>query len=270
MNRLIYAALLLLLQASVSAQTEIDLRADHGATLTVFTADGARNAGTGIIVIPGGAYGFLAFKEEGLDIARAFAQRGITAFVLKYRLPAGVKGLGKSTIPLDDARQAMRYVRQHARQYHIDTARIGVIGFSAGGHLAATLGTITTGDEQPKFMVLVYPVISMENNLTHGGSRINLLGQNPSDSLVKRFSAEQQVTAQTPPTYLTHTSDDQIVSVYNSIAMYQALMKNNVDAELHLYPRGDHGFIQRLPVDEWLNPILLFLHKEKMLPETKQ
>lgn len=243
-------------------------------TLTIFTPQKEKVTGAAILVIPGGAYAFLAMQEEGLDIGRAFADRGITAFVLKYRLPNDATMRDKSFGPLTDAQQAIKYVREHAAEFHIDSTKVGVIGFSAGGHLAATLGTHydtclvdnpNHTNLRPDFMILVYPVISMDEQLTHPGSRISLLGEKPAAATVNYFSSEKQVRADTPPTYITHTGDDAVVSVYNSMVFYNSLLQHKVDAELHLYPKGDHGFIQRLPINEWLDPMLLFLKKQGFL-----
>jgi acetyl esterase/lipase len=226
--------------------------------------------GTAVLVIPGGGYEFLATDTEGMPIAKAFAERGIAAFVLRYRLPATDSTENKSNGPLMDAQQAMKMIKEGAKQWGFDPNSVGVIGFSAGGHLAAMLGTQfnkslidkpASTSLRPAFMILVYPVISMEENLTHMGSRINLLGEKPTAEQVKWFSPEQNISWQTPPTYLTHTADDGIVSVQNSIVMYQALIKEKIKAELHLYPEGNHGFIQRLPVAEWIDPMILFIKK---------
>jgi acetyl esterase/lipase len=264
---------------NAAAQQVISLYpSGHDASLTVFTPASGTASRTAVMVIPGGAYAFLAIEEEGMAIGKAFAEKGITAFVLTYRLPAAAMGDERSRVSLADAQRGLQCIRARAQQYNLDTGRVGVIGFSAGGHLAAMLAThsdtsflspATKGNLRPDFAVLVYPVITMDTALTHMGSRINLIGEHPSAEQIAFYSAEKNITARTPPTYITHTGDDGIVSVDNSIVMYEALRAKNVDAELHLYPRGDHGFIQRLPVDEWLSPILLFLRKEKMLPETK-
>jgi acetyl esterase/lipase len=248
---------LIVLVQSASAQQVIAL--SEGSSLTVYLPAKEKVTGTAVLVIPGGAYAFRATSTEGTPIAKAFAERGVAAFVLKYRLPGEVKTGDKSIGPLQDGQQALKLIRQRAGEYGIKANKTGVIGFSAGGHLAAMLATRSA--ERPDFAVLVYPVISMKKDLTHAGSREYLLGTNPSDSLVNAFSAEMLVTAKTPPVYLTHTADDSIVSVKNSIAMYQALISKSVDAELHLYPKGDHGFIQRLPVNEWIDPMLLFMKK---------
>lgn len=170
-----------------------------------------------------------------------------------------------------DAQQSIKLVRTNASIWKIDPNKIGVIGYSAGGHLASTLAThfkksyIPNNENislRPDFVILVYPVISMKNSLTHIGSRNNLLGREASQVDIELFSNELQVDENTPPTYLTHTGDDSIVDVNNSIVFYQALQRNRIDAELHLYPKGDHGFTQRLPVNEWLSPMLAFIKKE--------
>lgn len=229
------------------------------------------STGTSILICPGGAYTFLAYQEEGISIARAFAAKGITAFVLKYRLPKKSTMIEKSIGPLMDAQQALKVIRTNSKKWQLNPDRLGVIGFSAGGHLASTLGThfkkdyIPNEDKcnlRPDFMILIYPVISMIDSITHTGSKISLLGMDPSKEMVENFSNELQVTSATPPTYISHCGDDKTVDVSNSIVFYQALLKKGIDAELHLFPKGDHGFIQRLQVNEWLTPILEFLNKE--------
>ena len=240
-------------------------------TLEMYLPVSGNISGTSVIIFPGGAYAFLAYSEEGTIIAKAFAERGITTFVVKYRLPKNQTMIDKSLGPLMDAQKAIQLVRSKALQWNLDPKKIGIIGYSAGGHLASTLGThfnksyILNPENinlRPDFMILVYPVISMEDNLTHMGSRISLLGMEPSKDRVELFSNELQVTGDTPPTYLTHSGDDNLVDVNNSIVFYQALQKKGVDAELHLFPKGNHGFTQRLPVNEWLEPMLRFMKKE--------
>lgn len=240
-------------------------------SLTLYLPIKEKATGTAILVIPGGAYGFLAIQEEGTAIGKVFAESGIAAFVLKYRLPKRETMRDKSFGPLMDAQQAMKTIRSNATNWNLNPAKVGVIGYSAGGHLASTLGThysksyIPNKDNiglRPDFMIQVYPVITMNDQLTHMGSKINLLGMEPSKEKVDLFSNELQVTKDTPPTYLTHCADDQVVDVNNSIVFYQALKKNKVDAELHLFPKGNHGFTQRLPINEWLDPMLLFMKKE--------
>lgn len=242
-------------------------------TLECFLPAKDKANGTAIIIFPGGAYTFLAYTEEGTDIAKSFVQKGFAAFVVKYRLPEAAKS-NNSFVPIMDGQQAIKLVRSKAHDWNFDIKKIGVIGYSAGGHLASTLGThfntnyIPNKENisvRPDFMILVYPVISMQDQLTHVGSRVSLLGTQPTREKIDLYSNELQVTKDTPPTYLTHTGDDSIVDVNNSIVFYQALQKNGVDAELHLFPKGNHGFTQRLPVNEWMEPMLSFLKREGML-----
>lgn len=254
--------------------TIVKLSKEGQPTLEVYLPTKEKSTKTAVIIFPGGAYTFLAYDEEGVLIAKSFAERGITAFVVRYRLPKNQTMRDKSFGPLMDAQQAIKVVRSKAVSWGIDPKRIGVIGYSAGGHLASTLGThfdksyIPNQEHislRPDFMILVYPVISMEDSLTHIASRISLLGMEPSIEKVRFFSNELQVKKETPPTYLTHCGDDQIVDVNNSIIFYQALQKKAVDAELHLFSKGNHGFTQRMSVGQWIEPMLEFLKREGML-----
>lgn len=247
-----------------------NLVVDERPTLQIYLSSKEAANGTSVIIFPGGAYSFLAYAEEGTAIAKAFVQRGIAAFIVKYRLPKNQTMQNKSFGPLMDAQQAIKLIRSKASSWGIDPKKIGVIGYSAGGHLASTLGThfdqsyIPNPENislRPDFMILVYPVISMADSLTHMGSRISLLGMEPSKERVRLFSNELRVTKDTPPTYLTHAGDDALVDVNNSIVFYQALQQKGVDAEMHLFPKGNHGFTQKLPVNEWMDPMLLFLKK---------
>ncbi|MBZ4034014.1 alpha/beta hydrolase [Flavobacterium sp. 17A] len=206
---------------------------------------------TAVIICPGGGYTHLAFDKEGTKVAEWFNSLGITAFVLKYRMPTDITMKNKNVGPLQDAQEAIRYVRQNASKWNIDPKKIGILGFSAGGHLAATASTHYDDkvyesaykvSARPDFSLLIYPVISMENNITHKGSQTNLLGNNPSQELINSFSNEKKVTSQTPPTFLIHATDDTVVIPENSINYYLALKKNGVTAELHLYEKGGHGF----------------------------
>lgn len=249
----------------------LKLKNDEQPTLEVFLPVEKKLNGTAVIIFPGGAYAFLAYKEEGTDIAKAFAQRGIAAFVVKYRLPRIETMYNKNFGPLMDAQQALKIVRSKSRFWGIDSTKIGVVGYSAGGHLASTLATHFNKSYipnkeginlRPNFLILAYPVISMKEELAHMGSRIGLIGMKPTDKIVNLFSNELQVSKNTPPTYLTHTGDDSLVDVNNSIVFYQALQKNGVDAELHLFPKGNHGFTQRLPITEWMLPMLDFMRRE--------
>lgn len=267
----VFAQQLLPLYTDSVPNNTIGLSVNSRPTLEVFLPEKEKSTGTAVLIFPGGAYSFLAYEEEGTTIAKAFAKEGIAAIVVKYRLPKSQNMRDKSFGPLMDAQQAIKTVRDKASVWNIDPNKIGVVGYSAGGHLASTLGThfrysyIPNKENislRPDFMILVYPVISMQDNLTHSGSKISLLGMEPKNEKVNFFSSELQITNETPPTYLTHCGDDQLVDVNNSIAFYQGLQKNGVDAELHLFPKGDHGFTQRLPVSEWMVPMLTFIRRE--------
>lgn len=205
---------------------------------------------TAVVICPGGGYMHLAYDKEGTKIAEWLNTLGITAFVLKYRLPNNLIMKNKNIGPLQDAQEAIRYVRQNASKWNIDPTKIGIMGFSAGGHLAATLSThyndkiyeSAVVSARPDFSLLIYPVISMQNDITHKGSQINLLGENPSQQLIDYYSNEKQVNPRTPPALLIHASDDTVVLPENSIDYYLALKKNGVGAEMHIYEKGGHGF----------------------------
>ncbi len=231
-------------------------------TLTVYLPDKAKATGAAVVICPGGGYGVLVIQKEGFEIAAYFQEHGIAAFVLKYRLPSSVTMVDKSIGPLQDAQQAIKLVREHAAEWYIDTARVGIMGFSAGGHLASTASThfnnaVINNKEntslRPSFSLLVYPVISMSDSLGHRGSRDNLIGKNPSEAQIKLYSNELQVTAQTPPAFLIHSADDNVVDVDNSIAYFEALRHNKIPAEVHIYPKGNHGFVLKLPINDWMS-----------------
>lgn len=250
---------------------KVNLREEEKPTLTVYLPPANKANGTAVIIFPGGGYGTIVTHTEGTPIAQAFIKEGITAVVVKYRLPNADQMKDKSLGPLMDAQQAMKIVRSKASSWNINPQKIGIIGFSAGGHLASSLGThyktnyIANSEGinlRPDYMVLVYPVISMHKELTHLGSRANLLGNEPELKKIQLFSNEEQVTRDTPPTYLTHSGDDKVVKVDNSITFYSALQKNGVNAELHLFPKGDHGFVLHLPINEWMQPIFRFIKNE--------
>jgi len=211
--------------------------------------------GQAIVICPGGSYSGLAYNWEGSDPARMMAAKGIAAIVLKYRLPDRASNINPTLSPLMDAQRAIRMARYYASSWNIKKDRIGIMGFSAGGHLASTAGThfdkgnassidsIEQQSSRPDFMVLVYPVITMSKPVMHVGSRNRLIGGNPdSTALAKYYSNELQVTDQTPPTFLVHTMDDKTVPVENSLMFYQALRDHNVLSEMHLFPKGGHGF----------------------------
>ena len=220
-------------------------------SLTVYVPPAGTANGTSVVVCPGGGYSFLSMTNEGTEIAQRLNGMGITVFILKYRLPNDATQPDKSIAPLLDAQQALRLVRQQAPKYNLNPERIGLMGFSAGGHLAATAGTQFArpvgaspgpASVRPAFLMLIYPVISFSDSLAHGGSRANLLGPNPPAAQLVRFSADRQVTAQTPPTFLVHAQDDGTVKVQNSLAFYAACLHHHVPAEMHLFAKGGHGF----------------------------
>ncbi|PWB24368.1 alpha/beta hydrolase [Flavobacterium sp. HTF] len=220
-------------------------------TLSVFLPKEMKPNQTAVIIFPGGGYMHLAIDKEGTKIAEWFNSIGIAAFVLKYRLPNDKIMIDKTIGPLQDAQESIRIVRQNASKWNIDPNKIGVMGFSAGGHLASTLSThyddkvyetASKASARPDFSLLIYPVVSMQNEITHKGSQTNLLGDNPSQELIDSFSNEKKVTAQTPSTFLIHATDDEVVIPENSINYYLALKKNKVTAELHIYEKGGHGF----------------------------
>lgn len=229
--------------------------------LEVFRPAPGQSNGAAMVIFPGGAYGFWAWESEGTNMAKSFAAKGFTCFIVKYRLPNRQLYRHTERVPLEDAEAAVRWVRAHASEYQIHTSEVGAIGFSAGGHVVSTLGTHAPDDARPNFMILVYPVITMQPALTHMGSRTNLLGPTPSKKEIDFYSNELQVTDKTPPTYLTHTGDDGLVPVQNSIMMYEALQRHHINAELHLYPTGNHGFILSQPVPVWLDPMMDWMQR---------
>lgn len=202
------------------------------ATLTIYPAQ--KPNGQAIIACPGGGYAGIATTHEGHDMAAWFNTQGITYAVLHYRMP-----YGNHEIPLSDAHQAIRYMRMHAAQWNIH--QLGIMGFSAGGHLASTAATHFDEETRPDFQILFYPVITMEE-YTHQGSRNLLLGKNPSEELVKLYSNELQVNEQTPPAFIMHSSDDKAVPVQNTINYYLELCKHGIPASVHFYPMGGHGW----------------------------
>ena len=223
-------------------------------TLTIYPA--SKPNGQAIIACPGGGYAGIATTHEGHDMATWFNTQGITYAVLHYRMP-----YGKHEIPLSDAHQAIRYMRKHASQWSIN--QIGIMGSSAGGHLASTAATHFTEDTRPDFQILFYPVVTM-SDYTHQGSKDNLLGKNPTDELVRLYSNEMQVNAQTPPAFIMHSSDDTVVPVANSINYYMNMVKQGVMATMHLYPIGGHGwgYNENFPYkSQWKNELEKWLRE---------
>ena len=224
-------------------------------TLTVYLPEKPDSARTAVIICPGGGYTRLSIDPEGHDVAKVLASQGIAAFVLKYRLPLDTCMTNKTLVPLTDAQAALQLIKERAATWNINPNRIGIMGFSAGGHLASTVATHFINKEQrPAFAILVYPVISLTDSLAHKGSRDNLLGKNPSAELVANYSNETRVTPQTPPCFIVFAADDKTVKVQNGLVFYDALLKNKVPAELHIYQTGGHGFGIKHAVtkDQWL------------------
>jgi len=221
-------------------------------TLEVYLPEKGKDTGAAVVICAGGGYSVIVYDGEGISTAKEFAKNGIAAFVLKYRLPDDSKMVDKTIGPLQDAQQAIKLVRENAAKWGIDPHKIGIMGFSAGGHLASTEAThfkqslienLNNTSLRPDFQIVVYPVISMQEKLTHSGSRTQLLGNNPSKELVDLYSNELQVDETTPPAYITHAADDTTVDVDNSINYFEALRKHKVPVEMHIYPKGNHGFI---------------------------
>ncbi|MBV8254104.1 MAG: alpha/beta hydrolase [Chitinophaga sp.] len=205
------------------------------ASVQVFLPE--KGNGMAVVACPGGGYAYLALEKEGTKFASFFNEQGIALIVLKYRLPKG-----RAAVPLADAKKAMQLVREHATEWHINPSKLGIMGSSAGGHLAATLSTHTTGAEKPAFQILLYPVITMDAALTHEGSRKCLLGEKPGRKLVGEYCNERHVSPETPPAFIAVSDDDKTVSSLNSICYYKALHENKVPAEMHIYPKGNHGW----------------------------
>jgi acetyl esterase/lipase len=222
--------------------------------ISVYMPTRSFSTGQAIIICPGGGYWIESVELEGRDIARYLTTIGIIAIVLKYRLPSDEICVDKHQVPLMDAQRAIRMVRANASNWGINPEKIGVMGFSAGGHLASTLAThfdygntnvkdsIERFSSRPNFMVLIYPVISFADSITHLGSKKQLIGKNPSPELVKYYSNELQIKDDTPPAFIIHATDDDVVWVENSLLMYRALKKKNISAELHVLSEGGHGF----------------------------
>jgi len=242
----------------------------HQPTITYYLPE--QPSGTGIVVLPGGGYGGLALDHEGEQIAQWLNANGIAAFVLRYRHAPRYA----HPVPRMDARRAVRLVRARAEEFGVKPDRIGVLGFSAGGHLTATTGTqFEAGDpdamdpieresSRPDFIAPIYPVITMKDPHTHAGSRKNLLGETPDPALVEQMSLETQVTADTPPVFIAHTTEDQAVPVQNALLLYEACVAAKVPATLHVFNEGVHGLglgRDGLPFSAWPGLLLDWLRQ---------
>jgi acetyl esterase/lipase len=267
----------LLCAAAVAAEPKVELLWPDGApgakgdaegdkpTLTIYVPDQEKATGAAVVICPGGGYGHLATDHEGRQVAQWLNSFGVAGIMLTYRHHGSGAGYGYPA-PQQDAQRAIRTVRSRAKDWGVDPNRIGILGFSAGGHLASSAAThfnesfyepkdaIDRASCRPDFAILVYPVITMKDPFTHRGSRTNLLGTNPDQQLIEKMSNETQVTEQTPPTFLLSTWEDTAVPAENSLAFYEALRKAKVPAEIHVFLKGPHGFglgRDRGPVSAW-------------------
>lgn len=249
LNKLLSIFLFLSLTINTSAQRVVEMNIWNGrvphptgvdtdtAKMRVYLPDAKRATGRAIVICPGGAYAKLSMENEGTAWAPFFNDLGIAAIVLKYRLPNGV-----AQAPISDAEQAMRLVRQHAQSWHINRNDVGIMGSSAGGHLASTIATHSRGDAKPNFQILFYPVITMMPDFTHKESHDNLLGCKPSKREEREYSNDIQVTRVTPRAFIALSDDDNVVQPANGVNYYFELYRHDVPASLHVYPAGGHGY----------------------------
>lgn len=248
-RKLLLTLSLLIAATYASAQQVFDVNLWNGRTphptgvatdtakVRVFLPAAKRATGRAVVICPGGGYAHLAWEHEGTNWASFFNDMGIAAIILKYRMPHGLK-----EAPLSDAEQAMRLVRKNAQAWHINRNDIGIMGFSAGGHLASTVATKSKGDAKANFQILFYPVITMMPGYTHKGSHDNLLGKNPSKSTEREYSTDLQVSRVSPRAFILLSDDDTVVLPANGVNYYLELYRHDVPASLHVYPSGDHGF----------------------------
>jgi acetyl esterase/lipase len=245
-------------------------------TITVYLPPKEKATKTAVIIYPGGGYWIVAAGHEGADVAKKFNEMGITAFVVKYRIPDSTTMVNREIGPLQDAQRAILFVRENASKWNIDKNKIGIMGFSAGGHLASTAGThfkksyISNPKNtslRPDFMILIYPVISFTDSIGHIGSRDQLIGKNPSQEKIKEYSNELQVTKETPPTFLVHAQDDDVVNVKNTLMFAKALAVNKINNSRYLYHKGGHGFGLNNPTStiKWMDKLQVWLTNNKWL-----
>ena len=245
-------------------------------TYRFFPAPASKNPQSCVVICPGGGYRILASSHEGYDIAAKFNEIGVSALVLYYRLPADSAQVEKKYAPLQDAQAAIALVRTNAAKWNIDPAKVGIMGFSAGGHLAATAsthfnkdytGSLSGANLRPDFSILLYPVISMRP-FGHGGSKQSLLGKNPTEEELALFSNEEQVTAQTPKAFIVHASDDNAVPLKNSLLYAERLTANKVPVDLHVYAKGGHGFglnNKTTSGDLWFDRLISWMKANQLL-----
>lgn len=245
-------------------------------TLTLFLPSSEKATGSAVLICPGGGYKILSMRDEGYKVAKRLNAEGVAAFVLKYRIPDVINQPDPSVAPLQDAQQALITIRKRAKEWNVSPEKVGIMGFSAGAHVASTAGThfdksFVSNPEnislRPDFMLLIYPVISSNQEISHRGSFENLLGKNPTKEQLHFFSNETQITEKTPPAFLVHSSDDKTVPVENSIRFYQALLRFHIPAEMHIYQSGGHGYgLHNLTTkDDWMKSCLNWMEENGFL-----
>lgn len=260
-------------KADTAADKKVRISKVSQPELIAFYPEKGKATGTAVIICPGGGYGILAITHEGYEVAKRFNEAGITAFILKYRLPSDLIMKDKTIGPLQDAQQAIKLLRENAAKYAINPDKIGMMGFSAGGHLASTAGThfntpvienSLNTSLKPNFMLLIYPVITM-GEFTHGGSKRNLLGEKPTEEQLRLYSNELQITVETPPSFLVHANDDKAVPSENSIQFALKLKQAGVKTELHLYQAGGHGFglHNKTTKEDWFKSMLSWMQSNE-------
>ncbi len=236
------------------SQDIIKLRNVQTPSMDIFLPSERIRTGQAVLICPGGGYAMLAYDSEGTDIAKWFNSKGVVAIVLKHRLPTSLSNTVSYKSPILDAQRAIRLIRQNAQAWGVDPAKVGVMGFSAGGHLASTLSThydtqyaeavddVDKLSARPDFSILIYPVVTFKDDYTDNGTRTRLTRSQVTPELIEEFSNELHVDAATPPAFLIHSSNDKVVPVQNSLQYYQKLIENGVEAEMHIYPEGGHGY----------------------------
>ena len=249
----------------IDTTNAIRIKGVSNPTIEIFLPSKVMLTGEAVLICPGGGYGYVVYDKEGTDIAKMLNTEGIAGIVLKYRLPKTENNIEGRLSPFLDAQRSIRLIRFHAKEWGIDPDKVGIMGFSAGGHVASTLGThykdnffvadkIDSINCRPDFMLLIYPVITFKEPYLHSGSRDNLLGTNADTNLINYYSNELHITQNTPPTFILHANDDNAVPAENSIMFYNNLRKNDVACELHIFQEGGHGFglaIGRERLDQW-------------------
>lgn len=264
-------------KTDTSKNGRITVRSVTDPTLTVFLPEKSIANGTAVVICPGGGYSFLVMNNEGTDVAKELNKQGIAAFVLKYRLPDDLTMKDRAIGPLQDVEQAIKMVRERHLEWNIDAVKVGIMGFSAGGHLASTASThysnvVIDNPEKtnlrPDFSILIYPVISFQDSILHKGTKKALIGETAGREMTNAYSNELQVNKNTPPAFLIHCSDDKVVPVLNSVYYYEALKRNGVKAEMHIYATGGHGFGLKnaTRTDKWMEQCLAWLTEMKILP----